>query len=365
MNNKPLEKKYFSNSTHHILAELERIDMLIRNYVTRSRQLQKVDSQFQGLYISDQEIDELLGRSAGLPRWANAPVPLGLDEVRAHHDQLATNIVQCKIESKKRGVNLHLENLVHLYDLGAFEVNILLVCLAPEFDLRYERLYAYLQDDVTKKRPSVDLVLNLLSPTFEDKLSVRHHFTPCGLLFESMILHQFDDPAHFQPTLLSKFLKIDDRIVNYLFGSNEVDFRLLLYTSKTRPTCRMKDLYLPAEMKRRVTRLVQKWEVSSQGLIFYFQGSYGVGKQSTAEAICHGFEMELLNIDVNRVLKAENLGFETAVHLIAREARLNKTALYIKGFDALLADDNQRLLEVLLHCLQKQMILIFLAGEKT
>jgi len=52
MNNKPLEKKYFSNSTHHILAELERIDMLIRNYVTRSRQLQKVDSQFQGLYIS-------------------------------------------------------------------------------------------------------------------------------------------------------------------------------------------------------------------------------------------------------------------------------------------------------------------------
>ena len=41
----------------------------------------------------------------------------------------------------------------------------LLIALAPEIDPRYERLYAYLQDDVTRKRPSIDLTLNLLPAT--------------------------------------------------------------------------------------------------------------------------------------------------------------------------------------------------------
>ena len=36
-----------------------------------------------------------------------------------------------------------------------------MIALAPEIDLRYERLYAYLHDDVSRRHPSVDLALNL------------------------------------------------------------------------------------------------------------------------------------------------------------------------------------------------------------
>jgi hypothetical protein len=46
--------------------------------------------------------------------------------------------------------------------LSAFDVDLILLALAPKLDLRYERLYAYLQDDVTRTWPSVDLALNLL-----------------------------------------------------------------------------------------------------------------------------------------------------------------------------------------------------------
>jgi hypothetical protein len=44
-----------------------------------------------------------------------------------------------------------------LFHLSSFDVDTLLVCLAPELHRNYEKLYAYLQDDVTKKRPTVDL----------------------------------------------------------------------------------------------------------------------------------------------------------------------------------------------------------------
>ncbi|MFI0218840.1 hypothetical protein [Streptomyces lydicus] len=39
--------------------------------------------------------------------------------------------------------------LAQRYELSAFELNVLLVALAPEVDPRYERLYGYLQDDGT------------------------------------------------------------------------------------------------------------------------------------------------------------------------------------------------------------------------
>jgi hypothetical protein len=60
--------------------------------------------------------------------------------------------------------------LQELFQLSPLDLDVLLICLAPELDLKYEKLYAYLQDDVTKKRPSVDLCLTLLCPSLMAKL---------------------------------------------------------------------------------------------------------------------------------------------------------------------------------------------------
>jgi hypothetical protein len=38
----------------------------------------------------------------------------------------------------------------------------LLIVVAPDLDLRYERIYGYLQDDIGRKRPAIDLLANLL-----------------------------------------------------------------------------------------------------------------------------------------------------------------------------------------------------------
>ena len=45
------------------------------------------------------------------------------------------------------------------------------IALAPELDRQYVRIYAILQDDMSKKRPTVELALNLLCSTFYEKLS--------------------------------------------------------------------------------------------------------------------------------------------------------------------------------------------------
>ncbi len=358
-------KILFLTSLQHILAEMERVDLLIQVQVERARQIQENSGDFQGLYISEQEVNTLLKQPMGMPRWASVPVPLPFAKLRPMLDQLSEEIAQRKAESVKQNVTLRLEELLCLFKLTPFDIDIILICLAPELDLRYERLYAYLQDDVTKKRPSVDLVLNLLCPSFEAKLAARERFFYESPLLKHHLIHLFDDPSQHHPPLLAKCLKVDERIVNYLLDSNELDTRLLPYACHIKPQRSMEDLLLPADVKSRLSLLLQEKWGKDHGLIFYFQGSYGVAKQSTAEALCRELGIGLFTVEGERLLNTDTVGFDTGVRLAGREALLQGSALYWNGFDALLDDNKQAALEMLTRELERGAGLGFLAGEKT
>ncbi|KST62189.1 AAA family ATPase [Mastigocoleus testarum] len=358
--------KHYKTSLQHILANLERIDLLIQIQLQRLQKLQSTDPEFQGLYISEQELEELLTIPIGVPRWAVAETPLSNDEIKTVFDSLAADIAQRQAESTKKGIKLRLESLTHDFDLTPTDVDILLICLAPELDLRYESLYAYLHGDVTKKRPSVDLVLNLLSPNLEAKLEARQSLTPSSPLLKHHLLNLFNDPSQPQAPLLSKYLKIEERIVNYLLDDNEIDSQIKFYTNYQTPEQNLEDLLLPNETKQRFQKLIEKKPAITNNFIFYFQGDYGVGKQATAEAICNNLGTGLLIVDGEQLLKLEPRELQTAISLIHRETILQEAALYWKGFDSFLEEEKHPWLNLLLQQWseqEQQIPLTFLAGN--
>lgn len=352
----------YTTSLQHILAELERIDLLIQLQLWRLQQLQSTDEQYQGLYISEQELETILTKPIGLPSWVTT-TPLPTDEFQTAFDQLTADIAKRKAASTKHGITLRLDELTRNFQLTPVDLEVLLICLAPELDLRYERLYAYLQSDVTKKRPSVELVLNLLYPYFktvEAKLAARQRFIPSAPLLKHHLLKVSDD---FKLPLLSKSLKLDDRIANYLLNVDEIDSRLQLYTTYKIPQIKLEDLLLPVEVKQRLKLLAQQQDMMAAQPIFYFQGPYGVGKQATAEAFCQQIGMGLLVVDGERLLNLEAATFEAAINLVCREATLQQAALYWQGFDSLLEEGKQAWLKSLLRQFEKEDQLTFLAGN--
>lgn len=355
--------EHYATSLDHVLAELERIDLLIQLQVGRARQLHVTDENFQGLYIPEEEVDDLLAAPAGLPRWATEPLPLAQTEVQTALDQVALKIAWRKTASKQRGIALRLDQLANLFQLDAVDVDILLICLAPELDLRYERLFGYLQDDVTKRRPTVDLVLNLLSASFVAKLAARTHFAAEAPLFRNYLLQLFDDPAQSYPPLLSKYLKVDARVVDYLFGRDAVDSRLAPYIQPSRSPAAIDDLLLPADLKRRLVLLTQTVGTQTNALHFYFQGPYGVGKQTTAAALAHDLGKTLLVVEGEKLLNNAEIPFARIVDLVTREALLQDAVLYWSGFDALLNDDRQVWCDVLLRALTERPGLTVLSGN--
>lgn len=353
----------YTDNLQHILAEVERIDVLIRAQVLRARQLHATDEHFQGLYVSEQEIDSLLSEPAGLPHWATDAALPSLGHLSAALEEMATINAQRGAESRRLGVTLRLDELARRFQLSPFALDVLLVCLAPEIDLRYERLFGYLQDDITKRRPSVDLALNLLTPSLARKLAERSHFLPDSPLCRHHILTLFEDPAYPQAPLLGRSLKLDRRIVDYLLGADEVDERLRPFVRMERVEAKSTSLSLAHDVTDRLVVLARQHVDTQAPLIFYFHGPVGVGKQHVAGMLCREVEQPLLVVDGERVLNASELDFAFATRLIVREALLQGAVLYWNDFNALLAADHPASRDTLLRILAEQPMRSILSGD--
>jgi len=330
----------FETSLEHLLAELQRIDLKLRLRVLETRLADdgRAVDEFRGLYVSEEEVDAIVASAFplltddGAADLSNSTLGHIIDSLR----QLEAQIAKRKSESLRNGVMLRLLRLSELYHLSEFELDALLVCLLPEMKLKYERLYAYLQDDVTKKRPSIDLVLRLLCPSVQQRLAARKAFSPQAPLVKYHLLRVGDELPTAPGSFLSKLLKVDERIVDYLLGSDRIDARLLPFAELVTPCVQWDALIVPDEFKNQLRHLLSQGDGD---MVCYLQGPHGVGRRTAAEALCRESGIQLLVINVGQLLVAE-IPIEVAAELVLREGGLQDVAIYWGRFDLLLSESN-------------------------
>lgn len=319
----------YENSLEHLVEELRRIDLIIRLYldIWRADHQQGADD-FQGLYISEDEVNAIL-QTLPYELKLNIGHDLELEKIKT----ITSEINRKKIESIGKGKELRLHILSELFHLDPFEVDALLICLAPELDLRYEKLYSYLQNDVTRKRPTVDLVIKLLCPSLEERFWAREKFATTAPLIKNRLVYLIEDA---QLPLLSKSIKVDERIISFLLGANDIDQRIRNFSALIEPEKSFNDLILEEEKLKTLKELI-KQHSKMKVPVFFFHGPYGTGKKMAAEAVCREIGMALLVVDSKALFKNES--FENLA-VVIREALLQNSSLYLEGFDALLKQEN-------------------------
>jgi AAA+ superfamily predicted ATPase len=358
----------FASSSEHLLAELERIDLLIRSRVAHLRRVQSEDEHFRGLYISEQEVDALLERPLGAPPWLKALQEGRLANVDAALDRLGSRIAQRCAASAERGIDLRLIRLASAFGLDAFEIDVLLVCLSVEIDGRYEKLYAYLQDDVTRKRPSVDLAMRLLAPPDADLATLRRHFAAAAPLLAHHLIQLLDDASQPQPALIAKALKADERIVQFLLGEDEVDERLRGAVHAIAPQRSFDELLLDDDTRRAFRHAwPQDAAMSTSAPLpaLLLQGPDGAGKRTLAEALCRERQWPLLVVDAAALPQEADPAaarWEAIAALVEREALLRGAAVHWRAMQALAGETQRTALAALLRAIDGGRAPCFLAG---
>ena len=344
----------YATSIEHLLAELERIDLLLQDRAARLRREQPADDPFRGMAISDAEVDRLLARPAGRPHWA------GGDAERPAIARATRAIEERRAESVRRGVELRLDTLSRAFALTRFDTDVLLVALGPELDSRYERLYAFLQDDIGKRRPGVELILHLLTPGLEAAVAARLRFAARAPLLRHRLVELLEDRAQQPATLLGRFVKADERIAAYLLGSDEPDARVATFLSGPAAEAVPEPSPLPDAELCRLAALA----AGEDRPVLYLQGPPGCGRQAAARALVGRLNRALLLLDLEGLVKGGGDAFATAARLAAREARLRDAVPCWTGFDALAPDARRSELRAFLALLADLPGPVLLAGEQ-
>ncbi|MFF5499157.1 ATP-binding protein [Streptomyces aquilus] len=213
--------------------------------------------------------------------------------------------------------------LAERYDLSAFELNVLLVALAPEVDLRYERLYGYLQDDVTRRRPTVELTLNLLCHDVSDKLSHRAAFAADAPLLRHRLVRLVADPHQVEPPLPARYVVPDEQIVDVLLEVTGLDRRLAGW-------CRL----MPAHPGPVAEQAVDMSDLLLAGHRLYLRGRPGSGRKRAARTSTALLGRPLLLGELP-LTPADPSAFGEALFRFLREAELYGAIPLLDGVDAL------------------------------
>jgi hypothetical protein len=179
--------------------------------------------ELAGLYTSDPNIDHLIN--------ALYPHPLAPGAQAAHEvldrlirQQAETHLAR-QSSAQAAGIDLRLPRLGLRLGLSTFEMDTLLLGLAAETDRRYERLFGYLNDDLTQRLPSVALAAALFHPECENRLQAPLAFGANGQLRSLQLIH-LERETDSRP-LVSHGFRLDEFVVAYLLGAPALDSALV------------------------------------------------------------------------------------------------------------------------------------------
>lgn len=312
------------------LRQLQRllipVDSAIRSAVERARQTggQPTDA-LRGLVITEQEIDDLLSTTP-LEGWGTS---------------------EAGRPPRKSPRHNRFERLLHTFELNEDDRAILLVALAAELDRRYERLFAYLQDDVTQRRATVNLVMNLLGQDAERRFAIWERLLPNAPLRAHHLIECAADAHMREPIFLAHAVKVDLRVVAHLLGDTTPDARVSQAVER-----------LTAPGHERAGQAE-----SNPAPLVYLQGHDVVEQRETAMRFSVEQGIPLVRIDV-QVLKTLALPFDLLWRLALREGYLNEAAVLVEGWEAILDDERRAPAEVW-QTIRAYPRMVFLAGTES
>jgi len=301
---------------------------LIRGEVARMRAagIAVGADEYRGLYTPDDEADRLL-----------AVRPFRHD---ASGEQPAA--AQAEISRLVQSDHGPFARLVAMGSLDTFEAGCILLCLASETDLGIERLIAYVQDDVTKRRPRVDLALRLLASP-EAQAEARGSFEPGAPLRRHHLITLHEEPGQPHTPLIAQYLALDPRIAGFLAGQDGVDELLHPFAELTELGKSPPDAVsaLQGATGAQVRALAELPVIALQPPALSLCGRDAAQRRLAARELAQASGLNLLAVEFAAFCDAA--GFATALTLALREAALQRAALVLKGVDKLTAEDARKL----------------------
>jgi hypothetical protein len=289
-------------STIHLLQRVGVIEERVRALVGERRADDpQPDDPFRGLYLSDEAVDRLLSGPPATPSWSTATARL--EECERAADRAESD-----------GAVLRLRALTRAFGLSPVDVDLLLVALACEVDGRFEQLFGYLNDDVTRRRPSLAVALALCGVPLTSAAGRAR------LLHGPLITGALVSVGDAERPFPGRELRVPDRVVGHLLGDDTPDPSLAAV------------LVPPPDVRWGDAEPLARALEAGLGLAYLREPATGSGRVLAAEAL-RASGRGVVVVDLRRL--TSDAAADELARLASREARLTGAGVVAGPAEAL------------------------------
>jgi AAA+ superfamily predicted ATPase len=303
------------------LLAFHRLDLLLAAGVEGARRRygpEAAGDSYRGLYVSEEQVQRALRATVAEPLVGVRPVA----PIAPEWERIAAD-------------NRRWAWLRDRYDLTERELDVVLIALGPDVDRRYEQLYGYLQDDVSARRPTVSLVLDLLIASPAERLAAMGMFAADGPLVCNHLVSLRADRRAEDPPLIARVIAVDEQITATLLGWPGLDHRLAASCRVVTPPSGASGRPR-GEHDRRVDELqallATAWGRTPVRLCFH--GPAGTGRRRTALALGERLGRKVLLV-AGSVLAGDPTTAPELIRLALRQAEVDDALMYMADADAL------------------------------
>ncbi|MCE7983072.1 MAG: ATP-binding protein [Caldilinea sp. CFX5] len=356
-----------TDDLRYLQMALQRIDLLLQREVRRWEVAgQDPNDDYRGLYVTQAEAGALLdlpfgvswGQSISLPPEEEAAFAAALTNAEQTLDELSRTLTS-------EGKPPRLLQLATTFGLDQTALDIFLLCAAPAFATRYERIYGYLQDNVTRRRPTVRLVLQLLGEPGIGQYALAPYLQADAPLLHHRLLELITEAPPANVYWINQTLQVDEGVIAWLRGVYQPPVELQSQATLLTPVVGETERLLAGETLQRIREAADLFPVHDAAFVAPMIVLYGIDQVAqVAVAHCLAGEggQQLLTVHLARVI-GESCPARRAVQLALREARLTGATLLLTGWESCL-DEEKRVDGALLADLCDHPGMVLLAGRQ-
>lgn len=299
---------------------MQRLDALLELEMLRLRARYQLSLDEQrGLYISDEQVDQLV-------RSGNR------DQVDGRSDELALLALhlmeRCALALADSPRWYH---LAQTFALTPFELDVLVLALAPEVNLKYQTIYAYLNDSVARKWPTRDLALRLFGE--DSRTGHRAMLSRESTLFTSGLLEETGTAAEAGAWLAGAFIAAEV-VAHYALAVDTNGGASSAAMTMTRPSLSWEEAGIETGTRRELERVPL---LENQPIVL-LEGHAGSGRARAARALANQRNVPLLSINLS-LARVSADGFMDLIRSALLRQRLYNAIMHIESGDQMIDRD--------------------------
>ena len=229
----------------------------------------------------------------------------------------------------EQGTDIPVIRLCQLFSCDRFESFVVATLLCCELDRKYEKLFTYLQDDVTQKRPAVQTLIRLWAAPLDFVSDYYGYFSESGNLLRYLCIGNSENrDSHGNRGSMT--LALSRAVLDFITNSLPVGYERWRWQEP------LHELYTSSALADMVVGAAGA-DTHGKTTVIFLVGRKGSGRKFICKHAAKELERDVLFLHAGELCDAESA--ERALYSAVCTCVLQECILCLTNFDLLLAED--------------------------